>query len=220
MTNTLVSLLADADRRILSAYLGNQPDPGLDALFDAMGIEEPEVGGRISVAVAQVLLEADQDLLPQWSCTDDDGEVRFGRQAFARAEPPGRLRIAGELVCCINWADSGPGFSWPESYHLFRVPGFDRYVVTASRDSSDGMGCSDNAIGHRAADVPPLEAARELIVAWWRWQKETGEQARWAYLFYDGLADRAAAARWAGEVWHEEDETGEDEGDEVGEDRA
>jgi len=21
-------------------------------------------------------------------------------------------------VCCINWADSGPGYSWPESYYV------------------------------------------------------------------------------------------------------
>jgi hypothetical protein len=67
-------------------------------------------------------------------------------------------------LLCINWADSGPGFSWPEAYHITRIPGFDQHIVTASRDSPDAWGCTDHAIGFCDANVPFKEAASEIII--------------------------------------------------------
>ena len=218
MTATIVPLIADTDLRILRAYLAGTPDPSLEAVFDAMAISQDAAFPRLDVAVAQVLLAAGEATLPQWGMVDADGEVVLGRQAFERAEPGGPLRFHGRLVCCINWADSAPGFSWPESYHVFRVPGFDRYVVTASRDSSDACGCTDNAIGHCAADIPAEEAAKSIITAFWRMQRDSWEQERWAYLFDTGLIDTDEAARWADEVWPPEVEEEEEDDDMSGDD--
>jgi hypothetical protein len=111
--------------------------------------------------------------------------------------------------------------SWSEAYHIFRVPGFGRYVVTASCDSADACGCTDNAIGHCPMDVPPTEADRTLVQAWWKMQVDGWDQARWAYLFDTGLVGRDEAARWADEVWppgmdeDEEDEHGCDAEDDA-----
>jgi len=221
MNAVVIPLLADGDRRVLAAYFGADADPSLNALFDAMGVPADPYVPRLDVAVAQVLLEATQDSLPQWGMVDEHDEVVLGRHAFGRAEPAGRLAFVADFICTINWADSGPGVSWPEAYHIFRVPGFGRYVVTASRDSADACGCTDNAIGHCPMDVPPTEAARTLVQAWWKMQVDGWDQARWAYLFDTGLVGRDEAARWADEVWppgmdeDEEDEHGCDAEDDA-----
>ncbi len=214
MSAELISLLADADRRILEAYFFGTQDPSLEAVFDAIGVSDEAFVPRLEVAVAQVLLYWTQDDLPQISVVDEDGDLVVGRHAFGRAEPVGRLRFAADFLFCLNWADSGPGLSWPEAYHLFRVPGFERYVVTVSRDSDEGAGCCDNVIGHCSAELAPREAARQIVQAWWTFCLEDVEQTRWAYLFEEGLIDRAEAQVWADEVWRDAEEDEDEEGDE------
>ena len=93
------------------------------------------------------------------------------------------------------------GFSWPESYHVTYLPGFDKFVVTASRDGPDAWGCSDHAIGVADGDLSPVEAAKKVIVEFWGSQVSAWEQCRWAYLFGEGLIDSQTANAWADEVW-------------------
>lgn len=64
----------------------------------------------------------------------------LGRKPFQRALEGPEARPEPELVCCINWADSGPGYSWPESYYVTYLPGLEKYIVTASLDSPDVWG--------------------------------------------------------------------------------
>ena len=109
-------------------------------------------------------------------------------------------------LCTINWADSGPGFSWPESYHVTYLPGFDKFVITSSRDGPDAWGCSDHAIGVADGNLEPIEAAKEVITEFWRMQRNAWEQSRWAYLFDEGLIDEKTANVWADEVWCPEEE--------------
>jgi hypothetical protein len=61
------------------------------------------------------------------------GTVNLNRKEYKRHKDA-RLAFNPQLVCTINWADSGPGFSWPESYHVTYLPGFDKFVITASTD--------------------------------------------------------------------------------------
>ena len=84
---------------------------------------------------------------------DEHDEVVLGRHAFGRAEPAGRLAFVADFICNINWADSGPGMSWPEAYHVFRVPGFDRYVVTASREVGSGRQAAESGADHHHVHV-------------------------------------------------------------------
>jgi hypothetical protein len=125
-----------------------------------------------------------------------------------------RLKFDPRHICTVNWADSGPGFSWPEAYHLTYLPGFDKFVVTASRDGPDAWGCSDHAIGVADGGLDPVEAAKEVVIGQWRYQFDNWEQSRWAYLLGEGLIDKATASCWADEVWatepNEENAEGED----------
>ena len=97
---------------------------------------------------------------------------------------------------------SGPvlhhlGYSWPEAYHVTYLPGFDKFVITASQDGPDVFGCSDHAIGFAHGRLDPIEAARQAIVGYWCSQSNGCEQKRWVYLFNEGLIDKKTANDWA-----------------------
>lgn len=151
-------------------------------------------------AVARIVLTGIQHRLPQWAAVRADGQVQY-----ARAYRPSRLSQVEPLpqhLFTINWADSGPGFSWPEAYHATFLPGFDRYVVTASQDSPDVHGYTEEAIGHFSEEDDRHDSLQRIIEDWWRWQAENG-QPRWAYLFGVGEIDSVTANEWGDAVWPE-----------------
>jgi len=104
----------------------------------------------------------------------------------------------------INWADSGPGYSWPDSYLCAWLPGFERWVVTASQDNPEAHGYTEEAIGQFGAARTVRDGAARVILNWWRWQVATWQQWRWAYLFGTGEVDAATATAWADRVWDRE----------------
>jgi len=147
------------ERTILRAYFGMPAladGPKLEDLYgEPPGQREPtaDLGGPVrlprldryasvspvQVAVARICLAAErEDLLPWFACSEE-GEIA-GRQGFTRRNDQAIQPLADRLLC-INWADSGPGISWPEDYHLCFVPGFDRYVVTLSVDTPESLRC-------------------------------------------------------------------------------
>jgi len=113
-------------------------------------------------AVARLVLEGIQDRLPQWATRDKEGDVIFGWNILPKTNR--KLSFAPQCLFGINWANSGPGFSWPEEYYLAYVPLYDRFVVTASQDSPDVYGYTDIAIGHFADNISDvISAAGEQI---------------------------------------------------------
>jgi len=202
---------------ILRAYFGlklRKSDPPLESLYATEGDgEEPAESGPIRLsrdvldegpvtaianAVARICLADVQDRLPQWAACDAKGNMLFGRRGFAHEER--LLPLQPQRLMCINWADSGPGFSWPEEYHATHLPGFDRYVVTASVDSPDVFGVNDWAIGWFSGRADLLKSSKRLIARWWRTQRDNG-QGRWAYLFDAGLISEEEAERMGDRVW-------------------
>ena len=188
MTAKILKLLADDEVRILQAYVRKLKDPTLEELYDLIGVPpkselEPT---RIEVAVAQILLNEIQIGLPNWGCITNDGDVIINRQLHKRLPNP-NLDFDPQHIVTINWADSGPGYSWPESYHITHVHTFDKYIVTASRDGTDAFGCSDHAIGFTDGDLAPIEAARKVITESWLGLVNTFDQQQWAYLFKEAV---------------------------------
>jgi hypothetical protein len=110
----------------------------------------------------------------------------------------------------LNWADSGPGFSWPEAYFLTWVPQYDRFVVTGSMDCPDALGYCDFALGAFGVDTRLKDGAKRIICGEWASQRDEGDAQRWACLFGTGLISEPEASAWADEVWREE-EGAEDE---------
>src|SRR5262245_51188908 len=127
----------------VSAPDGANDDPEQPVLV------EPDADKHVSTygvanAVARLLLARVQSRLPQWIARKND-EIVLGRRH--RKPKTRQVDPLPRFLFAINWADSGPGFSWPEAYHAIYVPGFDRFVVTASQDSPDAYGYADIAVG-------------------------------------------------------------------------
>lgn len=150
--------------------------------------------------VARIALVVVQDRLPQVGIVND-GEVTLGRQRFS-----GERHSVTPLplfLFTINWADTAPGISWPESYHVTYLPGYDRYVVTAAQDSPDSYGFSELVIGHFSADLDVIVGSKVAITDWWRYQNHLCGQERWAYVWDEAAVSASLANQWADEVWPE-----------------
>ena len=202
MTATLLKLLPDDEVRILQTYISGLSDPSLEPIYNSIGVPTELDPTRTQVAVAQILLSAIQADLPNWGCTNADGELEVGRFSHRRL-PDAKLNFNPKHVCTINWADSGPGFSWPEAYYITYLPGFNCHVVTASRDGIDAYGCLDHAIGFIDGHLAVIDAAKQIIIKSWVDQRTEYDQERWAYLFNEGLIDKSTAKAWADEAWPE-----------------
>jgi hypothetical protein len=173
--------------------------------------KQPDHYSLIDAAAAFVVLERVEHLLPQWGMSID-GNLVLGRDYRQHAKIPNRtVLLQPRHLFTINWADSGPGFSWPVAYYVTWIPYYDRFVVTSSADCADMFGYCDFALGAFGIDKPIKEGTREIISADWTSHRES-EQPRWACLFNTGLISKAEADAWAEEVWPSEgDEEGEEE---------
>lgn len=160
------------------------------------GVEDRE----LSNAVARVCLNPIQDRLPQWGAIDRDGDLILGRGVDARRRA--RVELVPQHLFTLNWADSGPGFSWREAYHAIFLPGFGRWVVTMSVDSTDVWGVTDLAIGAFGVGSDVVRSSGRIIVRYWREQQCFDEtEGGWAYLLDTGLVDSSVAWRWRRRVW-------------------
>ena len=199
-----VDLFTADEELVLSTWFEiDRPPHGrrVEDIFDGWNIpgEIPDYR-RIDTAVAQILLERIQDDLPNWTALAGD------RFVIARGNFDRRARRKIELwphhLLTINWADSGPVFSWPVAYKATYVPVFDRTVVTASADCPESFGgVSDVAIGAFGSETSILEGSRRIIISNWTNQWREHNQKRWVYLFDTGIVSKAEAGAWADEVW-------------------
>ena len=215
MSATVVRLLPAAEQALLTAYVEGTTEPAdAAAIYDALEVPDDAQPPRLEIAVAQILLNKIQDTLPQWTAMKADDTLVVNRLEHKRHKDA-LLAFNPKLVCNINWADSGPGFSWPEAYHVTYLPGFDKFVITGSRDGADVWGCADHAIGVADGNLDPVDAAKGVIVEYWRNQVNEWDQSRWACVFDEGLIDECTAIAWADEVWvpSEEEEEIDDDAD-------
>ncbi len=151
-------------------------------------------------AVARICLSAVQDSLPQWGTIDQEGHIVRSRTITDPLRLPARVLLPKYLFT-INWANSAPGYSWPEAYHATSVPSFKTTIVTLSQDSTEIHGYCDLAIGWFGHEEDPeKEIARIIKAHWLNLSTEYGQQ-RWVELFSVGEIDSQKAAQWADEIW-------------------
>jgi hypothetical protein len=203
-----VDLFSPDEHAVLADWLGVRPPKlakGIDPA-DAMarlGFEkEPNHYRLIDAVVAFIVLENAEKRLPGWSALLADGSFVSARAYRDDEKIPSRnVLLQSRQLFMINWADSGPGFSWPVAYYVTWLPRYDRFVVTASADCPDGFGYCDFAIGAFGSDKPIKEGARSVVCGDWKDQWRAWEQQRWAYLFNTGLISHEEANAWREEVW-------------------
>ena len=212
MANTNTSLFLPEEHKVISTWLDAKPAEELSvgltiekALSD-LNLLVPDVSVRSTVdwAVAAILLERIQDQLPQWASVRD-GKATLGRTLRDRAADR-TVEITPVHLVTINWADNGPGFSWPEAYHVTYVPYYDEYIVTGSVDSTDVYGVTDFALGHFSPGEDIRKTSAQIIRSEWQFLTDNYNQYRWAYLFNEGLIDQAYADELADTIWEESGE--------------
>ena len=211
MSNNTIALIPQIELDLIEAYLSNEPVSAFDSYFSENNIPLDAMASPLQIAVARVLLNPIQASLPQWAAVRESGEVLLNRKEIQRHPQAVRLTLEPQLVCCINWADSGPGYSWPESYHVTYIPGLEKFIVTSSRDGADAFGCADHALGWGSAAEGELLVAKRIIQGFWEHQRNEWDQERWAYLFDEGLIDSATADAWAEEIWPQDNAPDEED---------
>ena len=141
--------------------------------------------------MARFAVEHIEKRQPQWAAVYADGRVETARKLRTDSEKPVRtINLFPQLICEINWANSGPGFSWPEAYHVTWFPGYDVYVVTASQDSPDVHGYTEEAIAHFSSDEPFEKSIQGILRDYWS-GFTAGE--KWEDFFEAGLIDERQA---------------------------
>ncbi|MFZ9127073.1 MAG: hypothetical protein ACO3LH_09595 [Steroidobacteraceae bacterium] len=208
-----IEVFSSDELLLLDAWFRSAPiDERIDRLLCDAGFEEDcEPYTRLAAWVGAFAVAEIQERLPNWTAVTDKG-FQCNRQIRAVV---GR-RVVGltRHLFTINWADSGPGFSWPVAYTLVWIPVFDRFVVTSSADGPDAFGYADFALGSLEATDSWQARVKELITGDWTMQRDSFEQAPWEYLFDAGAISQNKALAWREEVWphHEcEDEEEDDE---------
>jgi hypothetical protein len=184
------------------------PRPDFAAFF-ALDPNAPDHNLTLRNAVAAWLLAPVQDCLPQCG-VGHEGGFELTRKPIPRSRRT--VVPLPQNLFMINWADSAPGFSWPEDYHVTCVPEFQRMVVTASMDSPDLWGVTEIAIGSYPVGEELERGAGRIIRAWWF----LGEgHERWAYVWREGLISAETAEAWRDAVWPPYVEEDEEELDET-----
>jgi hypothetical protein len=178
----------------------SQPEaqPGDEEMTPYIGVDPELQFHALENAVARLCLGAIQQRLPQWGAVHADGKVVLARDRYARS--PRAIEPKPVHLFIINWADSGPGFSWPVAYHATWIPGYRRWVVTASADGDDSWGCTDIAVGSfRGSNI--LAGAGRVIRKEWRRARNEVSQGPWVDLLGSGVVTQDEAWSWRANVW-------------------
>ena len=119
-------------------------------------------------AVARIALAPIRSKLPRWASVSNS-EVYHTRKEDIESKLPIRgFRSQPVLALTLNWADSGPGYSWPLDYYISWIPFYDQYVVTVSYDDAVVEGYLDLAIGTLSEKARVEVELKEVILDHWR----------------------------------------------------
>ena len=160
--------------------------------------------------VAEIALSTVHGELPQWAVYDQNHHAEWGRELKLLLLKKRDGLLNPMFLLMINWANSGPGFSWPESYYSTYLPGYNIHVVTASQDCDEMHGFTDEAIDFFVSDesdwIGKPEAwkngpAAAIIKYWWAWSYEKWNQYPWAEIFQEGEISEPEAQSICDEVW-------------------
>ena len=168
-------------------------------------------GGRdyraIDNAVARIALAPVRENLPTWGGLGKDGAFHSRQSENESILPERGYRSDPVHVLSINWASSGPGYSWPLKYYISWIPYYERYVITVSYDSPEVEGYLDLAIGDLSEGASVEKELKSVIVR--HWNRDATYLQGWEGVIDSGIVKDP----WA---WREEVDWGyNDDGEEV-----
>ena len=154
--------------------------------------------------VAEIVLFPIRSSLPQWAAVYYNGHIKFSREHQLRLIKKRDDLLNPSYLCGINWADTGPGLSWPEEYHLTLLPGYNIYVLTESQDSEEVHGYTDLALACIPVTdqgYPPLKEALQVIENWWQAELDLWYQSPWEQLLSSGVYNPFKLIKLRDRIW-------------------
>src|SRR5690349_11554261 len=99
----------------------------VDEALERLGFErEPDALYTSSqAAVASIVLESAETRLPQWAAVGEHGVLLARSYRDPEQKPLRKATLLPRRLFTINWASSGPGYSWPTEYRVSWVPLYD-----------------------------------------------------------------------------------------------
>jgi hypothetical protein len=173
-----------------------------DGIAPTKSIQHRHALGNVA---ARIALATIQHRLPQWGYFTPGQGVTYSRTL--RLFPVRKVNSQPLFLFSVNWGDSGPGFSWPESYHVTWIPYYERFLVTASSDSKDLFGFEDLSLGsftgssQRGADLGKIRAR---ILSFWQEHRDHEFEA-WEGLSKPGAIKETTVLAWRSRVWRKSD---------------
>ena len=231
-TVTTDQIFHPLEHAILCDWLQRERPPGISGIDIEAQLDGPDDGPvtlksalygdtnefTLANAVARLVLGAIQQRLPTTAICYTD-QIVLTRDYNPKGKR--KLDLLPRFLFQINWADSGPGISWPVAYYVTWLPLYDVYIITESADSPDTFGYCDRALGWFDPDTPLEEGAQRVIAGDWQYQHDAWDQQHWEHFWEEGLISSADAWAWAAEIWEdEEDEDWEEEEDDERDEEA
>lgn len=200
------SPLSTEDDTLISEYLKPRSKRSTELTAAIMASRDvqscPDIGREaIEVAVGQIIAKhaAGEAMFGQ-SGHDADGNFTSTRNLDSSARKAQRL--LSRVLLAINWADSGPGFAWPEQYRVTRLVKEARWIVTASVDTDELYGCQHFALGHFKCEMHSVaRKGMQIIANHWRLVRENCETPPWQGILDPGLIGSDVAARARTKIW-------------------
>jgi hypothetical protein len=164
-----------------------------------------DLDSSINNAVAKLMLEPIADRLPNFTAVSrKDGSIRSARPPASKAYKSRAVTGLPNFLFKINWATSGPGFSWEESYHVAFLAEYDVYIVTASQDSDDALGFCDVCIGYFESSQDVIYDALSKVKNWWGGKVGEYDADKYESLTSVGSASVDQIDFITAEVWNSE----------------
>jgi hypothetical protein len=183
--------------------LNEFPKAGWEEAIDGIAPTRPIQKNRYALGntAARIALATIQHRLPQWASFTPGQGIIHARTL--RRFPVRKVNSQPLFLFSINWADSGPGISWPESYHVTWIAYYDRFLVTASFDSKDLFDFEDlelDSFAGSSESGADLHQIRDIIVSFWR-MFESHEFDAWQGVSKTGVIKERTALAWRSRVW-------------------
>ena len=111
------------------------------------------------------------------------------------------IHFLPRLLFGLNWATHGEYIRWPADYYATWLPGYRRWIVTASSDTAELWGARNVALGWFEDAVPVRRGARAVLLKDWRGEFSTFSPFPWESVLTEGAIDRGTAGCWRAEAW-------------------
>jgi len=153
-----------------------------------------------SAFVGRLVLSAVEERLPQMGDILDDIAMP-GRQLRDNSDRySARVQLLPRLLLEINWAEYALGVNSPCAYYATWLPGYYRWVVTASSNSCSSWNHWDRCIGWISDTADFIGGVHDILIREWR-NPEFSSNCAWEDLWSSGVVAETQAYDWRNEAW-------------------